>query len=46
VVNSFHREHLDAQDKRLEIQEREFKDFLARFDAFLQGRGGNGKQSV
>jgi DNA anti-recombination protein RmuC len=37
-----HQARLDGLDKRLETQEREFKAFLDRFDAFLKGRSGNG----
>jgi len=37
---------LDAQEKLLEEQQKEFKDFLARFDAFLRGRVGNGKKGA
>ena len=44
-----HREQLEEQLKlhherleELEVQKKEFRDFLARFDAFLAGRGGNG----
>ena len=33
-----HHERLEEMDK----QKKEFRDFLARFDAFLAGRGGNG----
>jgi hypothetical protein len=34
--SSCHQARLDGSDKRLEIQEREFKAFLDRFDAFLK----------
>lgn len=34
-----HRGRLDALEKRMEIQEREFKAFLDPFDAFLRGQG-------
>lgn len=37
-----HQARLDGLEKRLETQEREFKAFLDRFDAFLKGRSGNG----
>ncbi len=37
-----HQARLDGLDKRLEAQERDFKAFLDRFDAFLKGRSGNG----
>ncbi|HXJ94281.1 MAG TPA: hypothetical protein VMT20_15645 [Terriglobia bacterium] len=37
-----HQARLDGLDKRLEVQEREFRAFLDRFDAFLKGRCGNG----
>ena len=40
-----HQGRLDGLDKRLETQEREFKAFLDRFDAFLKGRSGNGHSS-
>jgi hypothetical protein len=39
---ALHQARLDGLDKRLEAQEREFKAFLDRFDAFLKGRSGNG----
>jgi hypothetical protein len=35
-------EQLKLHQERLEEQRKEFRDFLARFDAFLAGRGGNG----
>jgi chromosome segregation ATPase len=35
-------EQLKLYQERLEEQRKEFRDFLARFDAFLAGRGGNG----
>jgi hypothetical protein len=34
-----HRGRLEALEKRMENQEREFKAFLDRFDAYLRGRG-------
>lgn len=37
-----HTARMDGLDKRLDTQEREFKAFLDRFDAFLRGRGHNG----
>lgn len=40
-----HQARLDGLDKRLEAQEREFKAFLDRFDAFLRGHSGNGDGS-
>ena len=34
-----HRERLDSMERHIETQEREFKAFLDRFDAFLRGQG-------
>lgn len=34
-----HRGRLDGLERRMENQEREFKAFLDRFDAFLRGQG-------
>jgi hypothetical protein len=37
-----HRVRLDSVERRMQADEEHFQDFLKRFDAFLQGRQGNG----
>jgi hypothetical protein len=37
-----HEARMAAMEERYEQERREFREFLARFDAFLRSRSGNG----